>query len=421
MGIYKMPALRDGETLDLEIPDTNVICYGAPRSIKGVKNLEEEIKKALENPIESPGFSELIKADSRVCLLIDDITRITPTNRILPVIVERVSAAGIPDKRMKLIIAGGIHRVMSSEEIEKKVGLEMASRLQPSFHDSLSEDNLAYVGRSSRGTPIWINKHVTESDLIIGIGSILLHPFAGYSGGAKIILPGITGRQTTIHNHNIISENCIPGRSENPIRLDMEEVARKVGLKFKIDVVMNAENDVVGVFAGDFVAEYRRAVELYNQIYEVQISEKADIVLTTTLPKRITFTHGVFLPMFSMAAITKPGGTIIIGCPADEGITHSGKGYEDDIRARLTQEQIRMRAKENKIFEASTLTNLARVREKFHFVIVSEKLHSKDMIAMGFNLERSMKDAIRAALLRHGEKSRIAIIPYGFSTLPSAQ
>lgn len=419
MGIYNIPSGRDSEFWEVKIPDENVICYGVPRNINGIKDLRGEIKRALENPIESPRISELVNRDSRVCILVDDITRITPAYQILPLIVEELSASGVPDTQVKLFIAIGLHRVMTEDEIVKKVGLEMASRFPPVLHDGISKDNLSYMGKSSRGTPIWVNKHVAQSDIIIGIGGILLHQFAGYGGGAKIILPGISGRETITYNHNMISDQGIPGNPENPIRLDMEEIARKVGLSFKVDVVMNTENEIVGVFAGDVVTEHRRGIRLYNEIYKVGVTEKADIVLTTTVPKTITFVQGALQPIFSMPLVTKPGGTIIECCAAFEGFSFAGKRtYEDDMRARLTTEQIHQRVKENTIFEASTFANLARVREKFNFVIVSENLQPEDIVTMGFNLDRSVENAVRQAFSKHGENAKIAILPYGYSTLP---
>ena len=422
MAVYKIPTGRDSEFMDVEIPERNVICHGVPRKMKGITDLKGEIKRALRNPIGSPPISQLVKRDSKVCLLVDDITRPTPAHQILPSIVEELSAAGVRDDQIKLIVACGLHRAMTLEEIERKVGPEMVRRFPPICNDGVSEGKLTYIGQSSRGTPVWINKEVAESNVIIGIGGILLHQFMGYGGGAKIILPGICGRKTVTYNHNMFSEEGVPGNLENPCRLDIEEIARMVGISLKVDVVMNAENEIVGVFAGEVVAEHREAVKLYDKIYKIHVPEKADIILTTTLPKTITFVQGALLPMFSMPAAAKPGGTIIMYCPATEGFSFVGKrAYEDHLRARLTEEQIRQMVKDDVIFEAHSFANLARVREKYNFVAVSENLGPQDIVTMGLGLDKSVSHAMERAFSKHGKDAKVVVIPYGFSTLPSLE
>jgi nickel-dependent lactate racemase len=418
MGVYKIPTGTDGKFLDVQIPDKNMICYGVPREVDACNNLEREIKKALDNPIGSPGLKQLVNRKSRVCLLVDDATRPTPAYQILPTIIRELDAAGVQDSQIKLILAAGLHRMMTKDEIEDKVGKEMTRRFSTFVHSGEAEVELTYIGESSLGTPIWVNKHAAESDVIIGIGCILSHHFAGYSGGAKIILPGISGRQTVTKNHNSIDKRGFPGNPESPFRLDMEEIARKVGLKFKVDVVMNSKNEIVGIFAGDFVEEHRKAVQRYNEIYQINVPEKVDIVLTTTLPKKITFVQGAAMPIVSMPAITKPGGTIIIFSPALEGFSFKVKRtYEDDLRARLTIEQIGKRVKENSIFEAITFAHLAWVRDKFNFVAVAENgnLYPEDIVAMGLGLEKSLDSAMQAAFSKHGKDAKVAVIPYGFS------
>ena len=240
MSVYKIPTGRDSEFMDVEIPDKNVICHGVPRKMKGINDVKRETKKALENPIGAPRLSQIAKQDSKVSILVDDITRPTPAHQLLPSIVEELSAAGVRDDRIKLVVACGLHRAMTPEEIERKVGSDMVRRFPPICHNGSSESELTYIGESSRGTPVWINKQVAGSDVIIGVGGILLHQFAGYGGGAKIILPGICGRKTVTYNHNMVNEGGVPGVLENQVRLDMEEIARMVGLSLKVDVVMNA-------------------------------------------------------------------------------------------------------------------------------------------------------------------------------------
>jgi nickel-dependent lactate racemase len=420
VGFYKIPCGGNGRFMDVGISDGNVVCYGMPREIKEPRDLKGMIKKAIESPIGSPRLSHLVKKDSKICILVDDMTRPTPAHQVLPLVIDELSSVGIPDNQIMIVAGSGLHRPMTKEEIDKKIGEEMTRRFPPVLHDAFCEEKLTYIGESSQGTPIWVNTHVAQSDVILGIGGILLHQIAGYGGGAKIILPGISGRKTITYNHNLIPEQLTRGNPENPIRKDMEEIATKVGLKFKIDVVMNAEDKIVGVFAGDFVTEHRRAIQLYNEVYRLKVPEKVDIVLTTTIPKVLSFTQGATEVMCTMPAVTMPGGTIIILCPAYEGFfLGDNRVYENDLRSRLTIDQIRKRVKEGPIYEAAALSNLARVRDQFNFVIVSEVLKPEDIVTMGLGLERSVDKALQAALSRHGKNAKVAVIPYGYCTSPS--
>ena len=233
-----------------------------------------------------------------------------------------------------------------------------------------------------------------------------------------MIVPGISGRETILYNHNILESRCCACNLEgNPLRGEMEEVARRVGLYMKIDCVMNSDNDLVDIFAGDFIAEHRQAVKKYNDIYGVTLPKKVEVVLTSTMPKYHTFTQGIFMPLCTMYDVTTDNATVIISCPAIEGYTFSTSAVEN-MKAKLTIEQLEQRAKEGSIFEAITYYHLARIRDRRNVIVVSENLTEEEMIQTGFKHAPTIEKALDMAFARHGQNTQMAVIPYGFSSVP---
>jgi nickel-dependent lactate racemase len=403
----------------LEIPDRNILAVGTPERTPKLSNTRAKILETIRSPLGTEALATRAKEGVKVCLLVDDVTRRTPIAEVLPVVIDELVENGVKEEDIKIWIARGMHRDMTLDEQKEKVGREIYERFKTSVHNYEDLKNLVFIGETSRGTPIWVNKSVVESDLIIGIGGVLFHWFAGYGGGAKIVLPGICGRRTIQPNHNILDPNCSACRLEgNPLRNEMEEVARRAGLYMKIDCVMNSSNELVDLYAGDSVAEHRQAVRKYEKIYGITLPKKAEIVLTSTMPKYQTFTQGVFMPLCSMYEVTTDDATIIIDCPVSEGYSFATKGFAADMKAKLTLEQLNQRVKESSIFEAISFYHAARIREQRNVIVVSNSLTEDEMIQTGFTHAPTIEEALEKAFARHGQETQLAVIPYGFSSVP---
>lgn len=408
-----------GENKIVDIPDRNIMMIGNPRDMNKASDVRKLVSERIRSPIGIDGLSSKLRQGKKITVLVDDVTRRTPVPEVLPVLIDELLAHGAQESDIQIWIARGMHRDMTLAEQKEKVGEDIFRRFKTRVHNYEERDNLAYKGQTSRGTPIWINRSVVESDIVIGIGGILLHWFAGYGGGAKIILPGICGRETVLRNHNILDASCSSGRLEgNPLREDIEEVASKAGLYMKIDCVMNSRNELVDLYAGDFVQAHRRAVRKYNDIYSIALPGKAEIVLTSTMPKYHTLSQGIFMPMCSMYDVTRDNATIIIDCPAIEGYSFSETGFAADMKARLSFAQLKQRVQKGTIFEAISLYHTARIRDKRNIIVVSKNLTEDDMTRTGFKHAATLEKAVQMALERHGENSKIAVIPYGFTSVP---
>ena len=192
-------------------------------------------------------------------------------------------AGGVTDDQIRFVNAPGTHRHMTYGELALKLGADIVERY-PVYHHNIYE-NLVDVGTTSNGTPVLVNREFMSCDLRVGIGSIIPHQSAGFGAGGKIILPGIAGMKTVAYHHTNLrkgpaSNKVKLGRvDDNPFRLDIEEAARLAGLQFKVDCVLNNRREVVGLFAGDFVAEHRAGVKLAREIYTTEMLKEMDVLV----------------------------------------------------------------------------------------------------------------------------------------------
>jgi nickel-dependent lactate racemase len=275
---------------------------------------DDEMRSALQSTIGTPRLSEMAKGVKKVCILFDDIPKPTPTSRIMPFVLEELHAGGVTDEQIRFLCAPGSHRPLIYPEMVAKLGREIVEKY-PVYNHSVWE-NLVDVGKTSRGTPVHVNREFASCDLRLGVGSIFPHPRAGFGGGGKLVLPGVCGIETIEHHHKNMGENAEPGRLEgNVFRLDIEEAARLAGLHFKVDVVINNRREVVGLFAGDLVAEHRAASKLGAQVYRTETIKDADVVVANSYPDEVQLLR----TMWCIGPSLREGGDMVIVSHAPNG------------------------------------------------------------------------------------------------------
>lgn len=299
--------------------------------IRGGKSIDTgEMEHYLNNPVGSRKLEEIAIGKNTVGILIDDISRPTPGVVILPLIISQLENAGIKRDDITIFLCLGSHRPMIRKDIEKKVGREILESVSVVNHNPF--DNLIDLGRSKMGNPIIINKDFYYTDLKISIGCILPHSYVGYSGGAKNIIPGIGSIETLNANHSSVyykedglkSYHNYTGKpDESPLRQDMEDIARVVGLEFIVNVVVNEKLEIAGFFAGDPVQAHREGCKLAGKVYGTKMIPDADIVIVNSFPKDIEFLQldcafNVFgldpVPFFH-----GPDSTLVVATAAVEG------------------------------------------------------------------------------------------------------
>ncbi len=231
------------------------------------------IRRALQEAIGAPPLREFARGRSSAAILVDDLSRPTPAFRLLPYVLEELAAAGIRADAVKIICALAAHRPMTRDDLVKKVGLDIVDTMQVLNHNAY--ENLEFLGYSSRGIPIWVNRDMTSCEVRIALGMIT--PRGGmFGGGAKLLIPGACGQQTILLNHRHVREN---------FRAHLSEVAKMAGVAYIVNPLLNADLQITGLVAGDVDAAFARGCELGREQYATQVPDAFDIGVFNAFPK----------------------------------------------------------------------------------------------------------------------------------------
>ncbi len=319
---FKIPwaAWYGDDDFVLEFPDSwNVQMY----NMKDANEISsEEIKTAVESPYGTQTLKQIAKGKQNAVIIVEDISRPAYLENILNIILNRLNEIGIKDDKITIIYALGSHRPLNRQDSIKKVGLSIVDRVNIENHHAY--ENLIYVGESKFGTPIYLNKTYHNADLKIAIGCVIPHPLAGFGGGAKIILPGICGIQTLEANHKAGVKGIGVGVGfVTELRKDIEDVCKKVGLDFSVNIVPTMKRGIAGVFAGDFIKAHRKAMEFANKVYSTMISNNLnlDIGFFNLYPEDTELSQAIkgFNLIFVTKDLIKRNGAFIFLTASSEG------------------------------------------------------------------------------------------------------
>ncbi len=257
---------NDPRVLELTFPDSwNVsVCRmnGAEKSVL----TGGEIKRSILNAIGTPNLSELAKGTEKVVIVADDMTRSTPVSKIMPFILEELEKARIKKGNITILLATGAHRPMNRNDCILKLGKNIVNTINIENHHPY--ENLTNLGVSSNGMPIDVNTTYYNADLRIAVGGVVSHQFAGFGGGAKMILPGVCGIRTLEATHSLVIKGIGAGIGRvTEFREIIEDIVGKIGLDFSINAVLNESSGIVGVFSGHFIDAHRKALEMAKQVY----------------------------------------------------------------------------------------------------------------------------------------------------------
>ena len=309
--------------IEVEVPDDAEILSMA--AIPGLDRIEEQLFVSLRAPSGTPPLLDLARGRSDACVVISDITRPVPNSTILPPILATLENAGIPRDAITILIATGLHRPNEGEELVELVGAEIAQEYRIENHRARDRGSLAYLGETSAGAPIWVDRLFLEADLKIATSLIEPHLMAGYSGGRKAICPGLMGVDTVkvLHGPKLMGH---PGSAEgiiegNPFHEQALEVAKTVGVDFTLNVAMNEQRQITGIFCGDLEDAHAEGVAFVEAAALATVEEAADVVVTTSagFPLDLTFYQAV-KGMTAVLPILREGGTIVIAASCDEGL-----------------------------------------------------------------------------------------------------
>jgi len=422
---YHIPYGRS--RIEFEAPEQNVIFTGEMTKIPELDDLDAAVLDAIEHPIGTAPLKDLAAGKKNIVFLVEDSTRDTPLARIMPVIVDYLNRHGVPDDAMSFLTAPGTHRIMTDQEIIEKLGSEMVRRFTVRQHDATVSADMVDIGNISGGDydiPVHINRYALEADLLVGLGNIVPHSDAGYSGGAKIVQPGVCDFVTTSATHKAagfcpdIPLGMIEG---NPCRRGMEEVAKIVGLAFIINIVKNYENEVAGIFAGDFIKAHRAGATMAEKSFKVEIPDLADIVVVSSSPADLDYWQaekGVTGAYFAV----KNGGIVIFAAPCYEGLCHNHPRFREWLSLPLKDVLMRLKAASPEDVGADMVSAVlavcnCRVRDKARIFSVSDGLAKEDLCALHYTPYQTVQAALDEAL-RQIPGATIGILPKGGISLP---
>jgi lactate racemase len=412
-GYEKIPAF--------EVEDERLMGIWEPMRIPDVDE-PRVLREGFEKPYAAARLRDAVRGRERVLLLIDDGTRNTPTDRMLPFVLDELRAAGIEQDRVRVLTAQGTHRRMSDAELAKKLG-PLMGKLEVHQHDWKDESRLHDFGTTADGTRVRANTLLAESDFVIGIGSIVPHRVKGFSGGAKIAFPGVAGPEIMERQQweaSMQMSETVMGVAENSMRLRMEEAAKLAGLAYIVNVVLERDDRIAGCFTGDVVAAHRAGCELARSINAARMPQRADIVVTDSYPQDRDFWQSA-KGLYSATMAVRDGGTIILVSPNPEGVASNHPNMlQIGYRPHAEIVELVQSGRVDDLVGVAILADVAQILDKADCIIASPGMTARDSKKLGMRHAKTPQEALALAFERQGKEARVAVLRHGGHILPLA-
>lgn len=399
----------------VDIPRKNLLGILQAAPVRHERCGADAVMWALNHPIHAPMLHQMVRPGQKIAIITSDISRPLPSYQILPCVLDELYRANVLPEDITIVLALGSHRKHTRDEIIRLVGKACYETVR--CVDSEVTDCI-HMGETSRGTPVDITRTVAEADFRICLGNIEFHYFAGYSGGAKAIMPGVSTPLSIQANHRyMVAPTACAGRLDgNPVREDLEEAAAICGIDFIVNVVLDEHKKIVFAVAGDMIRAHRVGCAYLDQMYRRPIPEKADIVLVSQggAPKDVNL-YQTQKALENAKYAVKDGGTIIL-----IGACQEGMGSE--IFSKWLTEAPTPHAMVERIFHDFQLGGhkaaaIGMVLEKAAVELVSEM--DDDFVRSIFLVPRaSAQAALDAAFEKYGADATVLAMPYGGATLP---
>jgi len=390
-----------------------------PKERIGVKDPRVEIERALTEPIGTTRLSEIAKPGDKVAIVVDDMTRATPSHIIVPPVLGELNRAGVKDEDVTVIFGCGTHRAVTPEEMKMLVGEETLKRVKAVSNDCNVKD-LPFLGRTKTfGTKVYVNRFFAEADVRVLTGDIGLHYYAGYGGGRKSVLPAVCGAETIQQNHTMILDSrARTGVLEgNPVHLDMVEAAKLAKADFIVNIVTNSKLELVRAFAGDLEQAFNEGVKLVDEMYKVPVERRADIVVVS--PGGHPFDINLYQAhkgVDNALEAVKRGGVIVWVAECPEG--HGNDVFLEwmtrfkDIKEMETEIKKRFRLGGHKAYY------LLRALQKVQVILVSTMPDYYATSVFKLRTARTVNEALRDAFDTVGKDGKVWAMPHGNIILP---
>lgn len=405
----------------LEVPDANLLAVLEPRKVEAPQPVEALVEEALDKPIGASRVEGLLTPSSRVLVLVDDITRQTPAWTLLPPLLGRLEKRGCAKENIKILIAAGTHALMTPQEVQRKLGKRIPHEYTVNLHHWKTAE-LVEIGKTADGTPLRVNRMLREADFVIGVGMIVPHRVMGFTGGASIVQPGVSGPEVTGYTHwmsALFSGDEILGVADNPVRREVEQMARQAGLRFIVNVVMDGLGRVIHVVAGDLAAAHRQGAKHSLEIWGAPLPAPADIVVSESYPADYDLWQAA-KGIYSAERAVREGGVVVLITPCPHGVSDEHPevarlGYHglERVKAMLDKKEIADRV------AAAHLVHVGRViRDKGRGIMVSPGIAPETQRHLGFETAATPQEALERALAMAGRNAQVAVLRQGGNVMP---
>ena len=402
--------------ISLKLGEANVLSILSAKKSPPLSDPVGTIKKVLKYPISSVGFYETFVPGEKVAIVVSDRTRNIAASVFLPALINELNSIGIPDKEIFIVFACGTHRLHTKAEHIKIVGEDIGGRIALFDHDCTDKNNLITLGTTSRGTRVEVNKKVAEADRIILTGAVTYHYFAGYGGGRKAVLPGISAFETIQNNHKLCltSDKATTGvLAGNPVHEDMVEAAKMLDPDLILNVIIDDSGRISSVFAGDLVAAHEAACEALDKRFKIKAGKRSKFVIASAGggSKDLNFVQS-HKAMENASYVLEDGGTMVLmgesreGFPSGEYMKYvnlgSAKAIEEELLRTFS-------------IPGHTILSAFKKAERFKIILVS-KLNKDAVSKFGIIPAKDMAEAMNLA----GDVGPAYVIPDAYNVFPVA-
>jgi len=408
----------------VEIDDRNLAGTLVSRveSYQPAMSQQDLVEASLDHPIGSPRLEELVRGKKNIVIISSDHTRPVPSKIITPVLLRRIRAAQ-PGANIKILVATGFHRPSTHQELIDKYGQEIVDREQIVMHISTDDNAMVKIGTLPSGGECIVNRIAAEADLLLAQGFIEPHLFAGFSGGRKSVLPGISSYKTIMANHCsefINSPNTRPGiLKDNPIHKDMVYAAKTAGLRFIVNVILNGDRNIIASFSGDLEKAHATGCEFLTSLASVnKVHSDITVVSNGGYPLDQNIYQAV-KGLTSAEATNKENGIIIMVAGLSDGT--GGKGFYNNLAQVKTPldflDRVSRVGRNQTVADQWESQVLARILSHHHVIMVSDLIKPEIVTAMHMEHAKSFDEALRRAYELQGQDARVAVIPDGLAVV----
>jgi nickel-dependent lactate racemase len=410
--------------LAIELPSANVTVI-EPVYVPGAANPAALLREALRTPIGKPPLRQLVRSEQRVAISVCDITRAQPRRAMIEALFSEMP--GISSNQVTIFIATGTHRANTDAEIQNMLGREIAQSCRVICHNARDEASLVFLGKTRTGVPIHLNREWMESDFRITTGFVEPHFFAGFSGGPKMVAPGLAGLETVLHLHDVSRighPNATWGVTQgNPVHDDVREISLLTGVDFAFDVTLNRKQEITAAFAGDILAEHAAACSAAQKNAMRAVSRPFDVVVTTNsgypLDQNL---YQAVKGMSAAARVVKSGGTIICAAECRDGIPDHG-AYGRILASRSSAEELlaMIMAPGFSTPDQWQVQIQAQIQLRARVLVKAEGLSAEQIRAAHFEPVEDVEKAVKEAMLQAGPTATVCVLPHGPQTIPYLQ